>query len=314
MTIANGADVAAPTGLPNAADLWSRAPRKSWWQRAVQVAPVRIVIGVLFTLPAAGLTSLSRRWPSGAIYAVIELAATLVFLAGLVGFATLVERRPTRELSPRGGVLEWLAGFAIGTLLLAATAGILVLLGAYRIETGGQVSAVGHGLLGFLPQSLFEEVLMRALFFKIVEEALGSWPAMVIQAALFGVMHLGNPGASAFGALAIALEAGILLAAGYMYTRRLWLVWGLHLGWNWTQGSLFGIRVSGTHVSSSWLISQPKGADWLTGGSFGVEASPVAVVLCLAVALLVVRAAVRRGQVVGYREQRSRVRLILSGG
>ena len=154
---------------------------------------------------------------------------------------------------------------------------------------------------------------MRALVFKIAEESIGSWAAMIFQAALFGALHLGNPGATAVGVVAIALEAGVLLAAAYMYTRRLWLVWGLHFGWNFAQGSLFGVRVSGTPISRSWLVSRPTGADALTGGMFGVEASPVAVVFCLLAAGLLLRRVVRRGQVAGWTEQRRRVRAAIEG-
>jgi uncharacterized protein len=290
-----------------ASELWSQAPRQRWWQRGIQVAPVRIVLGALFVIPAAAMQSFASRRPGGPLSAALALAATLGFLLAIAAFARIVERRPPRELARERGLVEWIAGFALGTFLLAATTGVLVLLGTYRIEGGGHPGALVHGILMFLPQSLFEEVLMRVLFFKIAEESLGTWVAMILQAALFGALHIGNPNATAVSALAIALEAGLLLAATYMLTRRVWLAWGLHLGWNWAQGSLFGIPVSGQRISSTWLLSTPTGPGWLTGGGFGVEASPVAVVLCLAVAIVVLRSALRRGQRVGYRAQRARI-------
>jgi hypothetical protein len=160
---------------------------------------------------------------------------------------------------------------------------------------------------------VFEEILFRALIFKIAEESLGSWAAVAIEGTLFGAVHLGNPGATLVGAAAIALEAGILLTAAYMVTRRLWFVWGIHVGWNLAQGSLFGIRVSGTPVSASCLISHATGPDGLTGGAFGVEASPVAVVLCLAAAAVLLQVAVRGGQVVRWKAQRSRLRDMIAG-
>ncbi len=316
MTVEKSArpSAAASTRYPNAADLWSRALRTRPWQRVVQFAPVRAMIGLVFLIPPVVLEGLCGRGMSLGIRALIAPMLTLAFALSLVGFALVIERRRPRELSPRGGWIEWIAGFALGTTLLSATMGILVLRGAYHVEQGGQGWALLSGLFIFAPHAMFEELLMRALIFKIVEESIGSWAAMIIQAMLFGALHLGNPGATAIGATAIAIEAGLLLAAAYMYTRRLWLVWGLHLGWNWAQGSLFGVRVSGTPVSSSWLHSHVTGSDALTGGTFGVEASPVAVVLCLLAASVLLMGAVRRGQVVGWSDQRRRLRALSEAG
>jgi membrane protease YdiL (CAAX protease family) len=279
----------------------------------VQLAPVRIAIGWLFLLPAASLGRLSERWTSAGGRALTGSLVILALVLGLAAYARVVERRRPRELSPRRGLLEWVGGFVVGVALLSATMGVLVVLKAYRVQAGGEAGALLDGLVVYAPHALLEELLMRALLFKIAEESVGSWAAMIMQAAMFGVLHLGNPGATALGAGAIALEAGILLGAAFMYTRRLWLVWGLHVGWNLAQGSVFGVRVSGTPVSRSWLLSQPTGADALTGGIFGVEASPIAVVLCLICASWLLRGAVRRGQVVRWRDQRQRIRAAIEG-
>ena len=295
-----------------AEELWSRASRRRWWQRAIQVAPIRLVLGLLFLAPIAGASAASGALPTGASRVIAQLAMTVSLLGMLAAFAYVIESRRARELSLVGAPLEALAGFAIGVALMAATTGGLVLLGAYRVETGGSARALAGGVVVFLAPSLVEELVMRALFFKIIEEAIGSWSAMVLQAGLFGALHLGNPGASAFGAIAIALEAGVLLAAVYMYTRRLWAAWALHFGWNWAQGSLFGIAVSGTKGHGSWLLAKPLGSPWLSGGDFGVEASPVAVVLCMIASAFILREAVGRGQLVRYRSQRDRVRALLS--
>ncbi len=86
---------------------------------------------------------------------------------------------------------------------------------------------------------------MRGVLFRIVEESLGSWIALALSAALFGALHAFNPGATLTSSIAIALEAGVLLAAVFMVTRRLWMVIGLHTAWNFTEGGVFGASVSG---------------------------------------------------------------------
>jgi hypothetical protein len=102
---------------------------------------------------------------------------------------------------------------------------------------------------------------------------------------LFGLAHLANPAATVTSSVAIALEAGILLGATYAATQRLWLPIGLHVGWNFTEGSVFAMTISGHTIATGLLKGSLSGAPLLTGGAFGPEASLVAVLVCLAAAL-----------------------------
>jgi membrane protease YdiL (CAAX protease family) len=141
--------------------------------------------------------------------------------------------------------------------------------------------------------AITEEILVRAVVFRILERGLGSWIALAISAALFGVAHIANPGATVTSSIAIALEAGVLLAAGFMVTRRLWFVFGMHAAWNFTEGGVFGAQVSGT-AAHGLFVAQFHGPALVTGGGFGPEASVVAVVLCLAAAAALLVIAHRR--------------------
>jgi hypothetical protein len=109
------------------------------------------------------------------------------------------------------------------------------------------------------------------------------------------LLHAGNHGATTASTLAIALEAGILLAAAYVLTRSLWLPIGLHFGWNFTEGGIFGAAVSGGK-SHGLIATSFSGPDWLTGGAFGPEASVPAVVLCVITAMILLVLAIRRGE------------------
>ncbi|WP_292683685.1 CPBP family intramembrane glutamic endopeptidase [Novosphingobium sp.] len=145
--------------------------------------------------------------------------------------------------------------------------------------------------------AVFEEVLFRGVLFRHIEAMLGSWAALAITSALFGAAHLGNPDASLFAAFAIAVEAGILLGAAWMLTRRLWLAVGIHAAWNFTQGWVFSIPVSGGEAPLGLLITRREGPDWLTGGGFGLEASVVAMIAATLAGLVLLVLAVRRGGV-----------------
>jgi uncharacterized protein len=231
------------------------------------------------------------------------LLLSLGLSAGIVslyaGYVHLVERRRVDELG--GGWAraagEAGRGFVLGTALFATTMAILWALGACTVERGEGPRAMLFALVAAIGAAVGEEILLRAIFFRIVEEGLGTWLALALSAALFGLLHAFNPGATAVSSAAIALEAGVLLAAAFLLTRRLWLPMGLHAAWNFTEGGLFGASVSGT-PPHGLCATRLAGSRILTGGEFGPEASLVAVLVCLAAGVAMLAAARRRGRIV----------------
>ena len=140
-----------------------------------------------------------------------------------------------------------------------------------------------------------EEIAIRGLFFRLFERWLGSWAALALSAAFFGAGHLFNAGATWIAAVGIAFEAGIMLAAVYMITRRLWVAVGLHAAWNFAEGGIYGTPVSGLKVDGllrPWI----GGSDLLTGGAFGPEASLPAMAVATALGVFFLVIAWRRGQ------------------
>ena len=212
-------------------------------------------------------------------------------------YVKLVEKRVATELSGTRAVQELSKGLLLGALLLSLTIGVLAALGVYRV-TGiqGWVPMLAT-VPAFILAAVLEEVVMRGVVFRILEQWLGSWIALAISAALFGLLHLLNPGVTLLNAGAVMLEAGIMLAAAYMLTRRLWLCIGIHFAWNFTQGGIFSAAVSGGAIKGL-LQSRLTGPAWLTGGAFGVEASVVALVLCVAAGVLLLLASRRQGHVI----------------
>jgi len=225
------------------------------------------------------------------------LLLAAVVLGSYRAYVRVVEKRVVTELSGRHGVRELGFGLGLGAALFCTTIGILAALGVYQItgNNGWQI------MLAVLPSSILggvlEEVLIRGVVFRILEQWLGSWTALAISAVIFGALHLLNPGATLLNAAAIAIEAGVLLAAAYMLTRRLWLCIGTHIAWNFTQGGIFSVAVSGG-ASKGLLQSRMIGPDWLTGGAFGAEASVVALAVCLAAGIALTIGAAKKGHVV----------------
>jgi membrane protease YdiL (CAAX protease family) len=149
-----------------------------------------------------------------------------------------------------------------------------------------------------LSSGFLEELLFRAVLFRMVEEWLGSWIAVVVSSFVFGFVHLMNPAGTVMGALFISVEAGLLLAAAYMLTRRLWMSVGFHVAWNYTQSAVYSGIVSGSDSAPGLLKSTIEGPTLLTGGSFGLESSLVAFLLCTTTGVILLVMAVRRGHVV----------------
>jgi len=236
--------------------------------------------GILTGALVAGLEVMSVDISSVVSTGVLAVCSLLtVFVVTL-----LIERRnpATIGLNVRRLAIDWLKGAGVGTAYLCASVGILAMLGGYRI-TGvvfaGQ--ALAGGLLLHILVGVFEETLFRGILFRFLEEGFGSWIALAMTASFFGISHLSNPNATVWSAIAIALEAGISIGSVYMATRSLWFAMGMHTAWNFLQGDMFGVAVSGNGTPNSLFTPLIQGNPWLTGGAFGIEASVIAVVLGL---------------------------------
>lgn len=258
----------------------------AWGARLLRSPLLRIGIAVLWVgLPVLLLALVLRDYTSGPLWRLAGHALNVgVTLAAYGAYVRWVERRPVRELSGRGAWRELACGVALGTLLFLLTIGTLGMLGAYRVVGWNGALIMLATLPAFIQGAVLEEVLFRGIIFRLLEQALGSAPALLMSAALFGLLHWSNPGASLVSTSAIALEAGLMLAAAYMVTRRLWLCIAIHLAWNFAQGGIFSVAVSG-YRQQGLLKANMVGANWLTGGQFGAETSVIAVFLCLALAL-----------------------------
>jgi membrane protease YdiL (CAAX protease family) len=170
--------------------------------------------------------------------------------------------------------------------------------GGYRVVGFGSLSGT-LAILGTMTASAtVEELLFRGIVFRVLERFLGTWGALALSGAVFGCLHLVNPGATVWGAFAIAIEAGVMLGAAYAATRTLWLAIGVHLGWNFAEAGIFGTTVSGAeHGPRGLLDATLHGPVALTGGTFGPEAGVVAILVCAVPTVLFLREARRRGRI-----------------
>ena len=215
-----------------------------------------------------------------AVSSVVSLA-----VASGVGYlcARLLEKLPFRSLGASftaGWLRHLLLGIAIGASTLVVAALPAMLFGGLRFEFAADVGfqallySLATAVVIFAAAAAYEEALFRGYFLQTLARGGYAWPAIILTSAFFATVHLGNPSANALSTANTAI-AGVWFGIAYLRTRDLWFVWGLHLMWNFFQGSVFGIEVSGlTDLSKPSLLNEIDGGpNWLTGGSYGIEAS-----------------------------------------
>lgn len=263
---------------------------------------LRLPLALLFLIPVFFVQALTPRWtrpfvgrPADAVLGAL-VACVFGWLA-YRAYVKLIERRRGVEFGAQGALRELGSGLVIGAALFSATVGVLAALGLYAVQGWRDPAVMVPVLAMSVGAAVIEELLFRGVIFRIIEASLGTWIALVVSAALFGLVHLGNPNASWLAAAAISLEAGVMLAAAYVLTRRLWLPIGIHAAWNFTQGGIFSVTVSGAKTDGL-LVATLSGPSWLSGGEFGAEASVVAMLLCTALGAWLLVLAARRGNFV----------------
>lgn len=289
------------------APVLSTPPETPPWKRWLVLSPAaRIlifvaVLGALIFLLRIAFVGIGWASPGSPVpqrhiaMVVVQIVPAVLAYLFLV---RVIERRWPAELAWEKLLPDGALGFIAGGLLVSAVIGLLWQLGSYEI-TGfnPEPNWVRQLMIGGFGAAIAEEIITRGVLFRVLEEGLGTWAALLISAALFGLGHLGNNGATVWSAAAVALEAGLLFGLLFHITRSLPLCIGVHMGWNFTQGAVWGVPVSGVQ-DTGWLVSVRPGPVWLSGGHFGAEASVVAVALCSVVTLWLLQLALRRGSIV----------------
>jgi membrane protease YdiL (CAAX protease family) len=231
----------------------------------------------------------------------IGLATVVLSIPVYRWVVRLTERRPVVELGREGAGI----GVGWGPLLGAGLFGMVVMnlafLGYYEVDGLGDPGAM-VGLFGFMAAAaVTEELIFRGVLFRVLEQWWGTWIALAFTSIVFGLVHLANPNASLWGVLAIAIEAGVMLGAAYIATRKLWLPIGIHFGWNFAASAIFSTEVSGNGTSQGLLDASTSGPALLSGGDFGPEGSLYSIVFCTLLTVVFLWIAKRRGHLVPLR-------------
>lgn len=215
------------------------------------------------------------------------------------------EKRPfwTVGLEWTGAWFKYLRGLLVGLVMFALSVGLPAALGFIAVEEGATqpqgMAALGGVLLIFLGwtiQGPAEELLARGWLLPVIGARHKPLLGILISAVVFAVYHSLNPNVSPIAFLNLFLF-GLFTAFYVLYEGSLWGVFGIHAAWNWAQGNLFGLEVSGIPAAGGTLFNlMEAGPDVVTGGPFGPEGG-LAVTAVLIASTLVVWLVSRRREI-----------------
>jgi membrane protease YdiL (CAAX protease family) len=273
------------------------------WRRILRFPLVALVIavGLFVGANAIGLVLDKLLLPPMAKDATAITKGFVALLLTLLTYKLLIVRlgdEPRDDLRASGAIRQLAIGLLFGLILFSTIVGIAALIDVYNIVGPGGTSELLVTLVtAAIVPGIMEELLFRGILFRWIEAFGGSWAALAITSALFGLGHIFNPNATALSSFAIAVEAGVLLGGAYMLTRSLWMPIGLHAAWNFTQGFIYDVPVSG--LDQHGLVeAELSGPVLLSGGAFGLEASLIAMIAATSVGVWLVMRAVKQGEVV----------------
>ncbi len=262
---------------------YTSAARMPFWKWFLCLLGGLIVFLLLYGFATLGVNAIPVDWA--------QLPATV--LAGFLGlfiyaiWTNMTEHRPISELSLNRMWKDLGNGLLIGVAYFGVVVGVMALMDGYSI-TGAHFNWFPQlsSFLFFFLVAVFEEILFRGVLFRLIDDRWNTGAALIVSSLAFGAMHLFNTGATLWSAVAIAIEAGLVLGAAYKCSGTLWLPIGIHWAWNYVQGNVLGFAVSGSPVEDKIFSSIISGPDWLTGGIFGAEASVPAVGVGLVLAII----------------------------
>lgn len=197
---------------------------------------------------------------------------TLTLLVGTISGRSLRDLG-LRPVSSRSIGRGFVVGLGLVTVFMAA----ILLCGGLHVadRSEGLAKAIGFGLLWLMAHAfvgLSEELSNRAAPLLLLVELTGPWAACLLTALVFAAEHIRNVGENPLG-LTLGVVWGLAAAGTILRTGTIWYAVGLHAGWDWTLGYLYGARVSGFGLQGGFLSSDGTGPLLLNGGSAGPEGS-----------------------------------------
>lgn len=225
---------------------------------------------------------------------IVNYVSVIVLLFTYYYFFKVYEKREIKELSKKNLKTELFGGFLFGFLVLSLVILTLYVLGYYTVDSISGFSYLLSPFSFLVIAALIEEVFFRLIIYRIIEKWLGTYLALLIISIIFTVPHLLNDNVTLLSVL-LLLTFGFAHSIMYTYTKRLWLPFAFHLGWNFAQ-PFYGSNLSGTEEQHI-INSNFDGPILLIGSDFGIEDSILSIVLLLVVCAVFLKLSIRKNKI-----------------
>ena len=244
-----------------------------------------LVYGLTQVLVSLGISVLHQLIPQFSAGEWINLVLQIMCITMTLLAFKIVYKRPfkTMGLIREGWLKELLTGCAFGIVSIAAVFCGLVLSKQAAVSFVGfnaeNTPGIIMWLVIFISVGFSEEIMTRGYIMTALKTTRNKYIVFFTPAVVFALLHLTNPNTSVLGLINIGL-IGLLFAYMMIRTGKLWLPIGYHITWNFFQGSIFGMNVSGMETDSI-INTEFTGANWITGGAFGAEGGIVTTIVIL---------------------------------
>ncbi len=226
---------------------------------------------------------------------IIIFSSCIVLLVSYYYLFRLYDKREITELSIKHLPKEMFGGFSFGFLIISVSIFILYVLGHYQAFSITTTHYSARFLAVLVFAALVEDLFHRGLILREMENWLGTHIAIVI-AMVVELQHVFNPNSNLFSVFTDFIW-GFTMAMLFIYTKRIWLPYFFHIGWNFAQ-PFYGSNLTGTSDMGSIIQSQFTGPELLTGGATGIEGSIFTASFLLVIGIALYYLAKKEGKIV----------------
>lgn len=260
-----------------------------------------VLVGPIIYKPISILTSTLNLNANFIQSLVLNISLTLSVILLIFLWVRFVEKRKFSSLGfdKNNFILKYITGFIIGIIMMSATVALLYLFGLITVDNnvsqvigGFALSSILLVIPAWMIQSAMEEIIARGWLLNVLGARYTPIIGLIISSVFFGLVHLENPGISFIAILNIIL-VGLFFGLCVIKTNNLWVVCGIHASWNFSQGNIFGFKVSGSRsVAGSIFNLNLRGNELMSGGDFGPEAglcATIVLIICTIIIALILK-------------------------
>ncbi len=270
-----------------------------------QFPPVRATFGFFFCIGLlAVMVRVVLKPISHLLISDVALAETFRLLLGIAWllicyrfFTRYIERRDAIELNVIAWKMDFLGGFTLGFGCISLAVFIVYVLGNYHASGFSLYEYSAKNFAMLLLAALIEDLLHRGLVLRILEQWLGSYPALVLAISI-DMLHFNNPNIEfSFLGLFFFVLWGFNQGILYIYTKRIWLPFAFHVGWNFAQ-PFYGSNLTGLKDMGRVIDGKFTGSELISGGAMGIEGSVFTTLILFVVTAFFLYRSIKEGKIV----------------